>query len=117
MEIQHALYQKRTHKTPKSKPTSTAIIQYMPTVSGRFSRFLAKYNIRTIHWPVKKNSKLLRLAKDDLGYNVPGIYHIPCECNKVYIGQTGRMVTASCKEHDCTSDSINQRSLQSQNIS
>jgi hypothetical protein len=28
-----------------------------------------------------------------------GLYRIPCECGKVYIGQTGRSIEATCKEH------------------
>jgi hypothetical protein len=27
------------------------------------------------------------------------MYRIPCECGKVYIGQTGRSIEARCKEH------------------
>ena len=29
----------------------------------------------------------------------PGIYRIPCECGKVYIGETGHLFTAMPKEH------------------
>jgi hypothetical protein len=42
---------------------------------------------------------LFRTAKDDLGLKIPGVYRIPCECGKVYIGQTGRSIEARCKEH------------------
>jgi hypothetical protein len=28
-----------------------------------------------------------------------GIYRIPCECGKVYVGQTGRTIEARLKEH------------------
>jgi hypothetical protein len=42
---------------------------------------------------------LLRTAKDDLGLKIPGVYHIPCECGKVHIGQTGKSIEARCKEH------------------
>src|SRR5215475_5862001 len=30
----------------------------------------------------------------------PGIYKIPCECGKVYIGQSGRSIQLHIKEHD-----------------
>jgi hypothetical protein len=40
-----------------------------------------------------------RSVKDDLGLNVLGIYCIPCECGKVYAGQTGRSIETRCKEH------------------
>jgi hypothetical protein len=42
---------------------------------------------------------LLRTAKNDLGLKIPDVYRIPCECGKVYIGQTGRSIEARCKEH------------------
>jgi hypothetical protein len=42
---------------------------------------------------------MLRLVKDDVGLKVPGVYQIPCECEKVYVGQTKRSIEARCKEH------------------
>jgi predicted GIY-YIG superfamily endonuclease len=42
---------------------------------------------------------MLRSVKDNLGLNVPGVYQIPCECGKVYMGQTGRSIKTRCKEH------------------
>jgi hypothetical protein len=54
--------------------------------------------MKTVHVPIKKNRQLLRTAKDDLGMKIPSVYRIPCECGKVYIGQTGRSVEARCKE-------------------
>jgi hypothetical protein len=42
---------------------------------------------------------MLRSVKDDLGLKVPGVYWIPCECGKVYMGQTGRSIETRCKEH------------------
>jgi hypothetical protein len=68
-------------------------------VSNKISRLLTKYNIKTVHVPKKKNRQLLRTTKDDLGLKIPGVYRIPCECGKVYIGQTGRCIEARCKEH------------------
>jgi hypothetical protein len=46
-----------------------------------------------------KLSSLLRPVKDDLGLRIPGIYRTPCECGRVYIGQTGRSVDIRLKEH------------------
>jgi hypothetical protein len=42
---------------------------------------------------------MLRSVRDDLGLNVPGMYRIPCECDKVYVGQTGRSIEMRHKEH------------------
>jgi hypothetical protein len=46
-----------------------------------------------------KLSSLLRLVKDHLRLRTPGVYRIPCECGRVYIGQTGRSVDIRIKEH------------------
>jgi len=37
-------------------------------------------------------------TKDAPGLRTPGIYRIPCECGKVYIGQSGRSVQLRIKE-------------------
>jgi hypothetical protein len=37
--------------------------------------------------------------KDDPGLKIPGVYGIPCECGKTYIGQTKRTIETSRKEH------------------
>jgi hypothetical protein len=39
-------------------------------------------------------------VKDAVGLNTPGVYSIPCECGKVYIGQSGRSIELRIKEHD-----------------
>ena len=38
-------------------------------------------------------------TKDTPGLRTPGIYKIPCECGKVYIGQSGRSVQIRIKDH------------------
>jgi hypothetical protein len=39
-------------------------------------------------------------TKDAPGLRTPGIYNIPCECGKVYIGQSGRSIELRIKEHE-----------------
>jgi hypothetical protein len=75
------------------------MIPYQKAITNKISRLLAKYNIKTVHIPRKKNIHMLRPVKDDLGLKVPGMYRIPCECGKVYVGQTGRSIEARCKAH------------------
>jgi hypothetical protein len=70
------------------------VLPYQQTVSNKISRLLTKYNIKTVHVSRKRNRQLLRTVKDDLGLKIPGVYPIPCECGKVYIGQTGRSIEA-----------------------
>jgi hypothetical protein len=77
----------------------TALLPYQSSTSHKISRLLARHNIRTIHVPTKKTSHLLRPVKDDPGLQVPGIYSIPCECGKTYVGHTNRTIEARRKEH------------------
>jgi hypothetical protein len=64
-----------------------------------YSTLLAKHNIRTIHIAARKKIHMLRSAKDGMGLKVPGIYCIPCDCNKVYFEWTGKTFETRCKEH------------------
>jgi hypothetical protein len=46
-----------------------------------------------------KLSSLIRPVKEHLGLRTPGVYRIPRECGRVYIGQAGRSVDIRLKEH------------------
>ena len=37
--------------------------------------------------------------KDQVGLKTPGVYRIPCQCEKVYVGQSGRTVEKRVEEH------------------
>jgi len=89
----------RTAKS-KDKPTPTAYIPYTQTTYGRPSRMLAKHNIKSVELPPKKICSYLPPVKGALVLITPGIYRIPCECGKVYIGQSGRSFHRRIKEHD-----------------
>jgi len=88
----------RTAKTD-DKPTSTAYIPYTQTTFGRLSRMLAKH-IKSVALPPRKIFSYLPPVKDALGLRTSGIYSIPCECARVYIGQSGRSVQLRIKEHN-----------------
>jgi hypothetical protein len=60
---------------------------------------LAKHNIKSIALPPKKISSYLPPFKETLGLRTLGIYSIPCECGKVYIGESGRSIQHCIKEH------------------
>jgi len=89
----------RTAKTD-DKPTLTTYIPYTQTTFGRLSRMLAKHNIKSVALPRRKIISHLPPLKDALGLRTPGIYSIPCECGRVYIGQSGRSVQLRIKEHN-----------------
>jgi hypothetical protein len=50
--------------------------------------------------PPGKEFSYLPPVKDELGLRTPGIYRIPCECGRVYIGQSVRFIQIRIKEHD-----------------
>jgi hypothetical protein len=89
----------KTAKT-NDKPTATAYIPYIQTTYGRLSRIRAKPNIQSIALPPKKIYSYLPPVKDAVGLRTPGIYSIPCECGRVYIGQSGRSIQIRIKEHN-----------------
>jgi len=89
----------RTAKTD-DKPTSTAYLPYKQTTFGRLSRMLAKHNIKSVALPPRKIFSYLPPVKDVLGLRTPGIYSMPYECGRVYIGQRGRNIQLRIKEHN-----------------
>jgi len=60
---------------------------------------LARYNIKSVAISPNKISSYMPPTNDASGLRTPGIYRIPCECGKVYIGQSGRSVQLRIKEH------------------
>jgi len=60
---------------------------------------LAKYNIKSVAIPPRKISSYMLPTKHAPGLRTPDIYRIPCECGKVYIGQSGRSIQLRIKEH------------------
>jgi hypothetical protein len=88
-----------TAKT-NDKPTSTAYIPYTQTTYERLSRMLTKHNIKSIPLSPKKIFSYLPPLKDAVRSGTPGIYNTPCECGRVYIGQSSRSVQIRIKERN-----------------
>jgi hypothetical protein len=61
---------------------------------------LAKHNIRSVVLPPRRIFSYLPPVKDALELRTPGVYSVPCECGRVYIGQGGRSIQLRIKEHD-----------------
>jgi hypothetical protein len=61
--------------------------------------------------PPKKVSSFIRPVKDNLGLRTPGVYRNPCECGKVYVGQTGRSVDTRLKEHQPDKSAVAEHSV------
>jgi hypothetical protein len=85
--------------TATERPVGVALLLYQHFTCNKLSRLLAKHNIKNIHIPMKKNDRTLRPIKDDLGLKISVVYCIPCECGKVYVGQTSGTIEIRCQEH------------------
>jgi len=57
------------------------------------------HNIKTVGLPSRKVTSFLQPVKDDLSLKTLGIYNIPCECGKVYIGQSRCFIETRTKEY------------------
>jgi len=83
------------------KPTLTAYMPYTQTTYGRLSRMLAIHNIKSVALPPRKVFSYLPPVKNALGLkHRVYVYRIPCECGRVYIGQSGRSIQIRIKEHN-----------------
>ncbi len=86
-----------------------AILFVVPCIYG-IANILYKKRISVAFSPTNTLRKLLDHAKDPLDPKKgKGVYSIPCDCGKVYIGETGRSVYIRLKEH--TADIIHGRSI------
>ena len=89
-------------KEPLAKFKSTAVLPYVQGVSEPLRRCLEQQGIRTVFKSETTLRTHLVRPKDsvDPAKQDGVVYRIPCECGKVYIGETGRSMHERIKEHD-----------------
>ncbi|CAH8866949.1 unnamed protein product [Trichobilharzia szidati] len=91
-----------TNKKPSSKTTRKFILPYMRNISEITARVLKPFDIDIAHKPVKSLNSILCKPKDptEKGDKINTIYKINCmNCNKHYIGQSGRPLRIRIQEH------------------
>ena len=85
---------------PDIKPIATVVLPYLGKPSHRIQRILQSANIQVRHHSSHKLHSALHTYKYHHPINKqPGVYRIPCQCGKVYIGETGRDFDTRLKEH------------------
>ena len=92
--------QKKKENSERSK--GLVVLPYVKGLSKRISRSLGKHNIQVAMKPAKTLRKILVHPKDKIEKtsNVGVVYEIPCvNCDKKYIGETGRRLDTRIKEH------------------
>ena len=81
---------------------STAVLPHIKGVSEPLRRCLQQQGIRAVFKSDTTLRSHLVRPKDtvDLAKQDGVVYRIPCECGKVYVGETGRSMQERIKEHD-----------------
>jgi len=78
--------------TASEQLVGVALLLYRHLTSNKLSRLLAKHIIKKYSNFNEKTVSTLKWIKDDLGLKASGVYCSPCECGKVYVGQTSRTI-------------------------
>jgi len=69
----------------------TLILPYIQGITDLISRITNKFKLKTVFKSNTVTGSLFRSPKDKLpDMQTPGVYEIPCSCDKSYIRQTGR---------------------------
>ncbi|XP_013133489.1 PREDICTED: uncharacterized protein LOC106099477 [Papilio polytes] len=85
---------------PQLAERAPAYLPYMRGVTDKIGHLLRrKYAIKTIFRPLTQIRSILRSPKDRTPLEGPGVYEIPCDCGKSYIGETGRNINTRLLEH------------------
>ncbi|XP_068704217.1 uncharacterized protein [Montipora foliosa] len=97
----------KTRKTSSSAETtieykSTAVSPYVKGLSEQLRRCLQQQGIRAVFKSETTLRSHLVRPKDAVEPTKQDgvVYRIPCECGKVYIGETGRPTQGRIKEHE-----------------
>ena len=92
----------RYSKQQRTTELLTVLLPYVQGVSEPFRRCLEQQGIRTVFKSeTTLKSHLVRLKDTvDPAKQDGVVYRIPCECGKVYVGETGRSMHERIKEHD-----------------
>ncbi|KAG8234872.1 hypothetical protein J437_LFUL014564 [Ladona fulva] len=82
----------------RQKQLATAVLPYVQIFRAKIRGILNHYNIGTVH---KLHKKIGPMISKTTRTKALGIYSVPCECGKAYIGETGRAMKTRLDEHSC----------------
>ncbi|KAL9954516.1 hypothetical protein ACROYT_G042066 [Oculina patagonica] len=91
-----------TSAEPTTEFKSTAVLPYVKGLSEQLRRCLQQQGVRAVFKSETTLRSHLVRPKDAVDPTKQDgvVYRIPCECGKVYIGETGRPMQDRIKEHD-----------------
>ena len=82
---------------PANEFKATAVLPYVKGLSEQLRRCLQQQGASAVF---KSETTLRSQYAVDPAKQDGVVYRIPCECGKVYIGETGRPMQDRIKEHD-----------------
>jgi hypothetical protein len=85
----------------ENKPQSPiVVIPYIPALSLKIARFLAKFNVKTVFSSNRTLRQIWSFKPKSNYFDRKGaIYKIHCDCDKIYIGETERRLSARIEDH------------------
>ena len=102
-----------TENTKKNDDENEMIRMFLPYEKGlseNISRISKKYNVKLIHTQSKALKNIVKTAKmesDEIEKESGVVYKVSCgDCDKCYIGETGRQLKIRLKEHERGSQSV-----------
>lgn len=101
-DINRVISRQKNPKPSKEseKFLSTSYLPYIKGCTDKLPRVLRKENVKVIFTAQYKIMSLFPKSKEKpKKLERPGIYQIPYECGKSYIGQTGRNISTRIAEH------------------
>ena len=102
--------QDRMTETTTQQPSIKVIIPYIQGQSEAIRRVLKYLDIQTCFTPVSTLRQMLSHPKDPIPTMKKSgvVYRIPCaDCDKSYVGQTGRNLSLWIKEHKKAVETFN----------
>jgi hypothetical protein len=100
--INSCIRSRRNIRNEESSSTPWVTLPYISNVSEATARILRNLNIKVAHKPKNNLGPILSKVKDPIeNLEKTGVvYSIPCRnCDKKYIGETGKMLKSRLHEH------------------
>ena len=102
--IDETIKQARQGRNGDRRPEENSfgiVLPYIWGTTDKIAEILRRRNLKVCFSPPNSIRNMLYFSKDPTEPKlIQGVYAIPCSCEKVYIGETGRSMKTRLKEHN-----------------
>ena len=90
-----------SNEQPIDAPFSTVSLPWIPGISQKLKKAFKQSNIKTTFksGPNLRDILCKRNKSTIPKFSAPGIYMVPCSCNKKYVGETGANIKTRINQH------------------